>query len=599
MRKPEMNMRMPRVSIIMNVRNGRATLPEALDSVLAQGFTDWELIFWDDCSTDDSARVLNRYRDSRILYYLSPQSNGLGQARYSAIRKARGEWLAFLDQDDIWLPHKLQRQIALADNCPDLGIVYGRTLAFLPSGRQRDFDHRHEFEPLPEGNIYRELFVNSCFICMSSAMLFGRAVQEVGGIPEFIRTTPDYYLFLSIAKCYSARAAQEVVCRYRIHSGNMSGSLTARIHEEAIWSLGHHAHALEPGLVARRRQVHSTVWGLAEIRGITTAAQGLRRIIGDGSLTYLLSRPFAKTYRAIRRRLRRPYWKLTAAERQVIGATAANPTRSVQRVWARAMQNGNKLLLGQIARPARVRLLGTMVSASSLVAAQDLMSCLVEQGVSAYISCANAYSLSLALEQPHYQKILNQAMYLTADGMPVVWALRRMGYQAERVHNDDLFVACCHCFPEWRHFFVGGRSGQPEEVTAAAQRRFPGIKIVGSHPTPVRPVPSSDTEIILQKIRNSQPSVIWVGMGTPAQDEWMAEASPLVNVPMVAVGSLFDLLSGRTKSAPQWMKRAGLQWLFRLCQEPRRLARRYLVYNSIFLAELSREKIAKFISGRG
>jgi N-acetylglucosaminyldiphosphoundecaprenol N-acetyl-beta-D-mannosaminyltransferase len=581
---------MPRVSVIMNVRNGRATLSEALDSVLAQGFTDWELIFWDDCSTDDSARVLDRYRDSRIRYHFSLQANGLGQARNSAICQARGEWLAFLDQDDIWLPQKLQKQIALADCTPDLGIVYGRTLAFLPSGRQRDFDHRHEFEPLPEGNIYRQLFVDSCFICMSSAMLFGPAVQDGGRIPEFIRTTPDYHLFLSIAKRYRARAVQEVVCRYRVHSGNMSGSLTARIHEEAIWSLDQHAHALEPKLVALRRQVHSTVWGFAEMRHVATAVRGLRRIFRDGSLTYLFSRPFAKTYRAIHRRLRHPYWKLAAAECQLTSTpAAAKPTGSVQRC-ERAMHGDNKLLPDSIASPTRVPLLGTMVSVSSLVAAQDFISYLVERGVSAYITCANAYSLSLALERPHYQKILNRAVYVTADGMPVVWALRRMGYQAERVHNDDLFMACCRCFPGWRHFFVGGRNGQPEEVTATAQRRFPGIKIVGSHPTPVRPVPRSDTEIILQEIRDSKPSVVWVGMGTPAQDEWMAEASPCVNVPMVAVGSLFDLLSGRTKSAPEWMKRAGLQWLFRLCQEPRRLAGRYVIYNSIFLAQLSRER---------
>ena len=100
---------MPLVSVIMNVRNGAAFLREALDSVLAQSFKDWELIVWDDCSTDDSAQIVSQYRDDRIRYFLSPEDTPLGRARDRAIRQARGEWLAFLDQDDVWLPHKLEK----------------------------------------------------------------------------------------------------------------------------------------------------------------------------------------------------------------------------------------------------------------------------------------------------------------------------------------------------------------------------------------------------------------------------------------------------------------------------------------------------------
>ena len=107
---------MPLVSIIMNVRNGAAFLREALDSVMAQSFADWELIVWDDCSTDDSAKIVSQYRDDRIHYFLSPDETPLGTARDRAIRQARGEWLAFLDQDDVWLPHKLAQQMELVNN---------------------------------------------------------------------------------------------------------------------------------------------------------------------------------------------------------------------------------------------------------------------------------------------------------------------------------------------------------------------------------------------------------------------------------------------------------------------------------------------------
>src|SRR6267154_1788328 len=104
---------MLRVSIIMNIRNGAANLREALDSVMAQTFADWELIVWDDRSSDDSAKVVAEYGDHRIHYFLSPEETPLGRARELAIRQAKGEWLAFLDQDDVWLPNKLQQQMAL------------------------------------------------------------------------------------------------------------------------------------------------------------------------------------------------------------------------------------------------------------------------------------------------------------------------------------------------------------------------------------------------------------------------------------------------------------------------------------------------------
>src|SRR5947208_2356721 len=106
----------PRVSIIMNVRNGLPFLREALDSVLAQTSDDWELIFWDDRSTDGSASVLADYPDPRIRYVLADQPVTLGRARDLAIREARGEWIAFLDQDDVWLPEKLAKQLALVDS---------------------------------------------------------------------------------------------------------------------------------------------------------------------------------------------------------------------------------------------------------------------------------------------------------------------------------------------------------------------------------------------------------------------------------------------------------------------------------------------------
>jgi len=301
---------MPLVSIIMNVRNGAAFLREALDSVLAQTFADWELIVWDDCSTDDSARIVGEYRDSRLRYFLSPDETPLGTARDRAIRQASGEWLAFIDQDDVWLPRKLEMQIALATD--GVGIIYGRTVLFESSrGDIRDYDYFHEFEALPEGDIFTELFRHACFIAMSSAMLRRAAVAEVGGIPDTIQVVPDYYLYVAIARCYRARAVQELVCRYRIHTASMSASRRhrMRLHQEPLSIVDQWRSSLDPALYAYRRMTYSTSLALEEMRTLQTVSAGLGRLVRDGSVLWLFSRPFVKSWRAIRRRLQRPFWR--------------------------------------------------------------------------------------------------------------------------------------------------------------------------------------------------------------------------------------------------------------------------------------------------
>ncbi len=301
---------MPLVSIIMNVRNGGAFLREALDSVMAQTFADWELIVWDDCSTDDSAKIVGQYHDQRIRYFLSPDDTPLGEARDRAIRQATGEWLAFLDQDDLWLPRKLESQMALAKD--DVGMIYGRAVLFdSRRGNLRDYDYAHEFGPLPEGDIFATLFRDACFIAMSSAVLRRSAVAEVGGIPDTIQVVPDYYLYIAIAHRYQARAVQQVVCRYRVHPGSMSASHQhrLRLHAEPLSIVNQWAAYLDPRIATYRRMTYSTALALEEMHRGHTARTGLRRLLSDGSLLWLMSRPIVWTWRAVRRGLRQPYWR--------------------------------------------------------------------------------------------------------------------------------------------------------------------------------------------------------------------------------------------------------------------------------------------------
>jgi len=299
---------MPTVSIIMNVRNGAATLRAALESAFAQTYRDWELIVWDDCSSDDSAKIVAEFTDPRLRYFLAPHDTSLGQARELAMREAHGVWLAFLDQDDIWLPRKLELQIELT-NSPQVGLVYGRTVSFYPGGSHRDYDQFHEFSDLPDGDIFSELLGRGCFIAMSSALIRRSAVEEVGGIPAQIHITPDYFLYLAVCRRHSARAVQQVVCRYRVHAGNMTSIFRRESLEETLLLLESWGNQLSPDAFARRRAGVSTALALEEMRHSKIMVRGVKRLLGPGSLRWLARAAFVRLWRMVGRRVRQPYWK--------------------------------------------------------------------------------------------------------------------------------------------------------------------------------------------------------------------------------------------------------------------------------------------------
>jgi glycosyltransferase involved in cell wall biosynthesis len=299
---------MPLVSIVMNVRNGAATLREAIDSVLSQTCNDWELIVWDDRSTDASAQIVSQYRDARVHYFLSPADTSLGEARSQAIQQASGEWVAFLDQDDIWLPHKLEQQLALADST--VGLIYGRTVRFYPNGTERDYDQTHEYQRLPEGDIFTQLFTKSCFPAMSSAMFRRSAIADVGGIPSDIHIIPDYALYVAVARRFPVRAVQEVVCRYRMHPESMSHTVALDMHREVLRLVDLWAASLDAKTVALCRRRHSTAIALQEMRNRQTLSTGITRLLTQGSPASQMARPFLALFHLVRRNVKRPYWRV-------------------------------------------------------------------------------------------------------------------------------------------------------------------------------------------------------------------------------------------------------------------------------------------------
>lgn len=220
----------PLISVIMNCYNGEKYLREAIDSVLAQTYQNWEITFWDNQSTDESAAIFKSYSDPRFCYFIAPEHTTLGQARNLAVEQAHGEWVAFLDCDDLWVPEKLEKQMVIIhEEGGELGLVYGQSEIIVEeSGRQTDmgrrmaaFRQKKAQLSLPEGNIFPDL-LKCNFVPLPSCVVRRSAYWSVGGIDPIFKLGEDYDLFVKIAKVYKARAVQESVCSYRVHSSNQS-----------------------------------------------------------------------------------------------------------------------------------------------------------------------------------------------------------------------------------------------------------------------------------------------------------------------------------------------------------------------------------------
>ena len=204
------------------------------------------------------------------------------------------------------------------------------------------------------------------------------------------------------------------------------------------------------------------------------------------------------------------------------------------------------------------------------------------------VAATSMHGIVEAQLDPAFKEILNSTDLVVPDGMPLVWLGRRRGHDLRRrVYGPELMLGFCEKTARrgYRHFFYGGEPGVPERLAESLQRRFPAMQVAGTYSPPFRPLSAREDQEIVAMISRAAPDVLWVGLGTPKQERWMHEHLSTLSVPvLVGVGAAFDILSGRRRQAPPWMREHGLEWFFRLLQEPRRLWRRYLVYGTQFIA---------------
>ena len=292
----------PLISVIMNCYNSERFLREAIESVLAQTYQNWEIIFWDNQSTDKSSEIVNNYKDSRIKYFYAPSHTVLGLARNLAIECAQGQWLGFLDCDDLWLPAKLEKQVAIInEHGLELGLVYSEVESLIEEeakltimgGNFAKQSSRKINQGCPSGYIFASMLRwNS--IALVSALVRHAAFIHVGGVDSELKQAEDYDLFVKITYSYKAIAINEVTCLYRIHQSNLTHAQLEKSYTESILVVKQFLPHLDA--VAGLRIWQANYAGYLFLNG--RYKDGLLNLISSRRFLYFIKKSWQKSFSA-------------------------------------------------------------------------------------------------------------------------------------------------------------------------------------------------------------------------------------------------------------------------------------------------------------
>jgi N-acetylglucosaminyldiphosphoundecaprenol N-acetyl-beta-D-mannosaminyltransferase len=234
----------------------------------------------------------------------------------------------------------------------------------------------------------------------------------------------------------------------------------------------------------------------------------------------------------------------------------------------------------------REAVLGAPVNALSWTEAIDCIFRWAQRQESRTVCICNVHSVITALQNLSHADAIRSADLVTPDGGPIAWMLRRKGHDGqERINGPDLMWACCQRAAEFgtEMFLYGGTPATLGRLEESLRREFPGINIVGAYSPPFRRLTTDEDAAVVNMINSSGARIVWVGLGCPKQEAWMHAHRGRVAAVMLGVGAAFDFHSGAVRRAPLWMQHNCLEWLHRLSQDPRRLAMRYLMANSMFV----------------
>lgn len=214
-----------------------------------------------------------------------------------------------------------------------------------------------------------------------------------------------------------------------------------------------------------------------------------------------------------------------------------------------------------------------------------------------YVCFSTVHMVMEGHDDPEFAKVVNAADMIVTDGMPIVWMQRRQGRaNANRIRANDLMMSLCRNAEQrgLKVGFYGGRQAVIDAIVERAKNDFPGLAVVYANSPPFRPLTTEEDEKITDEINAAAPDILFVGLGCPKQERWMNAHAKKLKAVMLGVGASFDFFAGKVKESPAWLGGLGLEWLFRLSREPKRLWRRYLILNPRFMI-----LAAKQLLGRG
>lgn len=243
--------------------------------------------------------------------------------------------------------------------------------------------------------------------------------------------------------------------------------------------------------------------------------------------------------------------------------------------------------------PGRVDVLGVHVSTIDMDAALDCFTVWIDGRERTYVCVTGVHGVMESQADPGLAAIHNASGLTTPDGMPMVWCGRYAGAaDMTRVYGPDLMLSVCERSVDagWKMYFYGAAEGVPELLADRLTERFPGLQVVGTHSPPYRELSDEEIAEVAAMIDASDADIVWVGLSTPKQERFMDRIRPHLDAPvLVGVGAAFDIHAGNLPQAPAWMQERGLEWLYRLLREPRRLWRRYLSNNPRFVWRIVRQ----------